>query len=299
VYVLPDPELVPDGTLLTFHGQGWRPRGRVEAVFGSYCPPEGFCAGVGRGKRFRADAAGRFEFRFVEAPRLPRGVAPPAAAGSGPWLFEQWTERPGVSGLIQRDALPVPRPGTPRDRADARAIRNAVVRLERELGRNGPKTLVANLRHERKVGRCRSIVNKERPQGVADVIFAVLVLGGDHVRLRLHRPALARYAAKLEALRPVDPELAAGTAAWAAQIRKPRYVPRPSVCAVLRRWRDTGYAPSAAPVDPRARDMEGDVGADARIAAAVKRLRELGVGRRAATLFGGHVLDYSVIASEP
>jgi hypothetical protein len=298
VYVTPDPELVPEGTVLTYHGQGWRPRKVVEATFGSYCPPDGFCAGVGLGKRFRAGSDGRFVFRFVEAPRRPAGVPGDVVAGGGPVEFEQWSRRPYRGTLIMRDAIPVPRPGSARDRADARAMRKAVFRLERSMERYAERTLSLNLRYESAFGRCRSIVNKERPERVAAVISAVLALGGDHVRLRLHRPALARFAATLEALQPADPELRAGAQAWVEQIRKPRYVPRPSVCAVLRQWRRTGYASPAAPVDPRALDLESDVEQDQRIAGATKRLRELGGGRSAAEYFSGYVLNYAVLIND-
>ena len=96
----------------------------------------------------------------------------------------------------------------------------------------------------------------------------------------------------------MDPELGAGARAWIEQIRKPRYVPRPSVCAVLRQWRRVGYASSAAPVEAGALDLESDVHQDQRVVVATKRMRELGAGRSAAEYLGGYVLNYAVLINE-
>lgn len=67
-------------------------------------------------------------------------------------------------------------------------------------------------------------------------------------------------------------------------------MPSPGLCAVLDRWRDTGFAPDAEPVDPATTGLDEDVRADAAIRAAVLRLRDLGILRADQDLFGGSIL---------
>jgi hypothetical protein len=60
-----EPSSGPPGTLFTFHGHSWRPRVPVEALYGLY----NSASRVGIATRFRADARGRFVFRFRHGPR--------------------------------------------------------------------------------------------------------------------------------------------------------------------------------------------------------------------------------------
>lgn len=298
-YVSPDPEAADPGTLLVYRGLGWRARKPVDATFGSYCPPTAnACTLVGYSRRLRANSKGRFWFRFVEAPKLPAGVPEPAASGRGPVGFEQWSGRAYKSRLIQRDALSIPRLGSARDRADARALRSITLRLERHIRRKARGISRELDRHEAAVHRCRSIVNKEEPAEVAAVILRVVLAGSNAVLHGPIRGGLERFAASIEQVQPADSALREGAAAWAAHIRAPRYEPRPTVCAVLRRWQEQGYAASAAPVTKDARELRDDVQADGRIRAAARRMRELGSGKRAAEMFGGGFLEIALLIGE-
>ena len=96
------PKRAPAGAVFMFRGTGWRPRVRVEALYGPYCPPRRACRNLGLYVRFRADSDGRFVFRFREGPGSAAGLKPPAAAGSGRVIFEQFAGRPYRSRVIRR-----------------------------------------------------------------------------------------------------------------------------------------------------------------------------------------------------
>ena len=93
------PRSGPPGTVFEVRGRGWRAGEPVEAQFGPYCPGS-VCEAIAHAKRFRADAEGRFVFRFREGSSA-RGLPEPAAAGSALVMFEQWTGRPYRSKLTR------------------------------------------------------------------------------------------------------------------------------------------------------------------------------------------------------
>jgi hypothetical protein len=298
VYMAPKFDRSKTRVLYTYWGRGWRPRKPVEAEYGSFCTPDVACAGVGRSTQVRANRNGRFAFRFWAGPRRPKGVRKPVGYGSGPVQFRQWRGRPYRSGERTRDAIPLPVGGSAQDVADARSFAEASFRVLREIRRHARSTGDAAIGYNNELGRCRDIVNKEDPPAVEAVVRKVTAFHLDDVLYGPIQPALARFAAEVEAAQAADPVLRAGADAWAAHIREPRYHPAPSLCAVLRRWRDTGYAPAAAPVDPEAPTLGDDVFEDRRLEAAGTRMRRLGSGRVAAEMFGGGLLDIALVIGE-
>lgn len=106
------------------------------------------------------------------------------------------------------------------------------------------------------------------------------------------RPALRRFVARLDGVRTDDRVLVCGRVAWRATARSLAALPSPpaDLCAQLRRWRDAGYSSEAAPsVDlaPVERFVAQSARLERDLRAAVRRLRALGVGRRAAERFTG------------
>ena len=292
VYVTPDvdPERARPGTVLTFRGRGWRPRARVGASYGSYCPPvrDTICAGVGLGTQFRADRKGRFVFRFRFGRRPPRGVRGPVGAGSEEVRFAGRTPR---GGEVLRLAAPPPPPSTPQERAQAAGVRDAVRALERDVERASARTARTNAAQQRDVGRCQEIIRIKRPRRRAAIIDRVVTASLDASTYGEAGPEFEAFARRLEELGLTDPVLAAGAAAWTREIRAPRYRPEPGLCAVLERWRDTGFDPDAEPpVDLASTGFQETVRAARAIAAAARRLRDLGVRRDVGDTFAGDIL---------
>ncbi len=297
VHVSPDPELVrKPGTIYVYRGYGWRPRARIEAHFGSYCPPgPHFCTGVGLGVRFRADSRGRFTFRLRYGRTLPRGIPRPAGAGSE---AESITF---ASRHASSDAIPTPPPSTPAQRLEARRLAEVVHAARRATRRRGRATWDdAVAAYERQLGRCShhrdaiddGIDDSEVPDSAQETVWwAVVHLSFDKEFMRVQGPAFRMFANRLEALQLRDPVLRAGADAWIAAIRRQRMWPQPSFCAVLDRWAESNYDLAQRPVDPEAPEgmgAEQEIGANRAVDAAAKRLRALGGGPSAEEDFGGN-----------
>lgn len=284
-----DPETVKAGTTVTFRGRGWRPRGRIEAFYGVFCPnePGTFCPDIGYFTRFRADRKGRFVFRFRYGSKKPRGGRGPVGAGGGEVTFTG----PAPGGRqVQRHAAPPPPRSTRRQRAEARAVAGAVRALSRDIKRAVQRTIKATNVQQRDVDRCQDLVAIDDPPRREAVVERVVDASLDAATYGVDAAQFGAFADRLEAAKLTDPVLAAGAAAWIRAIRAPRYAPQPGLCAVLEAWEDTGFAPDKEPVDPATTGLDEDVEADADIRAAVKRLRDLGVRREAQELFGGDLL---------
>jgi len=289
VYVTPDidPDQAPAGTVLTFRGRGWRPHGSVSAEYGSYCPRAETCARVGLRETFPADAHGRFVFRFRFGNRPIRGARGPVAAGSEEVRFSGLSR--GGTG-VGRFAAPPPPPSTPAQRLQAMRVKRAVAGLVKGIARAVPRTNRAAQTYDREIGRCQDLLRIDKPPFRNAVIERVTDAALEAVTYGVAAPEFRAYADELERLAASDPVLARGLEAWIAAIRAPRYVPRPGLCAVLRQWRDAGFARAAAPVDPRSPTFQDQVRKDPAIRAAGKRLRGLGVDRATQDLFEGEIL---------
>jgi hypothetical protein len=83
-------------TVFVFRGRGWRPKWRISASYGVYCPrtePPTPCIMILRFTTLRADKHGRFVFRFRNGPRPVTEGPRPRASGGGPVKFRQGTGR--------------------------------------------------------------------------------------------------------------------------------------------------------------------------------------------------------------
>jgi len=114
------------------------------------------------------------------------------------------------------------------------------------------------------------------------------------------RPALGRFVAELDGVATDDRALRGGRAAWRSAVRV--LTAFPSVprdpCTHLRRWREAGFAPDAAPpLDfPAVARLTAQLDAtegrlERKIDRAAARLRQLGVSARTAERFGGELFD--------
>jgi len=165
----------------------------------------------------------------------------------------------------------------------------ASIALAEDIERARPRTVKTSDRQQEEVGRCQDVIRIESPTRRGLVIGRVLDAASDASTYGEAAPEFEAFAARLEAIGITDPLLGRGASAWIAAIRAPRYVPEPAFCNVLYRWRDTGYARDAEPVDPATTGLDEDVGASKDIARAVKRLRDLGVKRSTQDLFAGRI----------
>lgn len=301
VYVTPDPRTArTPGTVFTYHGRGWPANADVDASYGSYCSPRAkVCAGVGLGSSFRTDAEGRFTFRLVYARHVPTYVPAPAGAGS---------EQESIT--FASDALPVrsdhesrgidaqtpPPPSTPEQRAEAAALVEVARRGAERLYRGDGPLPGGTMSYEKEIERCRPDWDRFKdntPRG--RVIKALIDTTLDRSMIVPILPRLRPFATELERLPLADPVLRRGADAWIWEIRRPRYWPKPSLCAVVRRWKATGYDLDRAPVDPKTVGPISAFETPKEIGLAARRLRELGVGPDNASLFG-NVLDANALA---
>jgi hypothetical protein len=58
-----EPHEAPEGSVFRLEGRGWKPRKRVEVVYGVYCRPEEACIEIAYFAHVRTDRRGRFTFR--------------------------------------------------------------------------------------------------------------------------------------------------------------------------------------------------------------------------------------------
>jgi hypothetical protein len=102
------PRRGPRGTVFTFHGTGWRPGVRVEAVYGPPCFTDhrGIrnCSTLGLTRRLKPDARGEFVFRFRDGARDEQEPEPFTTAGEGPVTFQQWKGKASHDPLVRRRA---------------------------------------------------------------------------------------------------------------------------------------------------------------------------------------------------
>jgi hypothetical protein len=293
VYVTPDPVTVrAPGTVYTYRGRGWPANAQVQASYGSYCSPRfEVCAGVGAGKSFRADAKGRFIFRLVYGRHVPRSVPGPAGAGG-----EQESIRFASDALPVRDdeepreidAQTPPPPSTPEQRAEAAALVEVARRGAERLYRGNEPLPGGTMDYDKQIEVCRpdwEPFKDNTPRG--RVIRVLLDTTLDRSMIVPILPRLHPFADELERMPLADPVLRRGADAWIWEIRRPRYWPKPTLCAVIRKWKATGYDLKRAPVDPKTVGPISAFDSPKEIWQAANRLRELGVGPDGADLFGG------------
>jgi hypothetical protein len=58
-----EPHEAPEGSVFRFEGRGWKPRKRVQVVYGVYCRPGEVCIRIAYVAHVRTDGRGRFTFR--------------------------------------------------------------------------------------------------------------------------------------------------------------------------------------------------------------------------------------------
>jgi hypothetical protein len=58
-----EPREAPEGSVFRFEGRGWKPRKRVQVVYGVYCRPDEVCIDIAYVAHVRTDRRGRFTFR--------------------------------------------------------------------------------------------------------------------------------------------------------------------------------------------------------------------------------------------
>jgi hypothetical protein len=282
-----DPDRVARGTEVTFSGRGWAPDSQVSAAYGSYCPPTGeICAGVGLSTRLETDAHGRFALHIRYDSHDPTGVDGPVASGSEEVLFGG---RAPDGHFVSRHPLAVPPPSTPEQRRQATAVARAVRGLARAVDRRRPTTNRAAHGYERQIDRCQAILRAKHGRRVDAIIDRVVDAASDAATYGVDHEAFVAYGRHLRAARVTDRILAAGVAAWLRVIERPRYVPRPSLCAVLRRWRAQDFRASAAP-RPGGPGLDEEVRGSRAIRVAAVRLRALGIRPQTQSLFAGDVL---------
>lgn len=298
VYVTPDPELDPVvDELYVFHGRGWRPRGRVEASLGEFCPPGAFCDNNLITRRFRADGRGRFTFRLLYHWRR-RPVLKPSAVGGddhdGPIAhFSQRRRRGSRVWKITRDAIPIPPISTPEERAEAAAVAAATLRAARALDRRERAASQASDRLFRRQKRACGDLSESMPPRAWRVESALTILDQDRTEVAVIRRELAAFAAELERLALRDPVLRAAAGAWIAAVRRTGRYPAEDSCTLLRRWARTGYARDARPIPPGAskQTLSWEIYDSEALDVAERRMRALGAGQTNALRFGGGLLE--------
>jgi hypothetical protein len=127
---------------------------------------------------------------------------------------------------------------------------------------------------------CSLVVDRApaRVKAVAETLESLAVV---HAVFDPILPALGTLRSDLEGVPTDDATLRAGRAALVGAVDVIGGLPPAlDTCAELRRWRDTGWAPAAAPVIPQAVTdaFSDDAGGEAAIAAFSRRLRALGIG---------------------
>jgi hypothetical protein len=84
------PHEASEGSVFRFEGRGWRPRKRVEVVYGVYCRPGEFCIMIAYSAHVRTDRCGRFTFRARAGEAQPDDRDRKIVSGSG-FTFSQRT----------------------------------------------------------------------------------------------------------------------------------------------------------------------------------------------------------------
>lgn len=303
VYVSPDVEPKLElGTVYVFHGQGWRPRGRVVASFTEFCPLDAFCDNNLVERRFRADSKGRFTFRLLFDFRRARLPAPSGIGGDhnddSLVDFEQQRRRRGKVWTVRRDAIGIPPPSTPEQRAEAAALAGAVGRATKALAKRERAADQAVQRQFRAIKRrCGRLWNESgdgswRRRGeVANLLY---ILHQHKVEFAAVRNELRAFADDLERLAVTDPVLRAGADTWIEAIRRPGRWPKERFCDTLRRWKAANWSRAARPIEPKdaeARLFANDIVTSKSLQAAEARMRALAAGRQPAQLFGGDLLE--------
>jgi hypothetical protein len=289
VYMTPaiDPAHVARGTEVTFTGLGWAPNSQVEAGYGSYCAPHENCAGVGLSTDLHADADGRFVLVFRYDTHDPVGVSGPVASGSEEVVFGG--EAPD-GRRVSRHPAPVPPPSTAAQRRQAAGMARAARQLAQAIAHNLPQTNRAAKAYNRQVHLCQRQIRRARGRRAEAVVQHLFGAALEAATYGVDHAAFTTFARRLKALRLTDPVLAVGARVWERAIARPRYVPRPSLCAVLRPWAAHGYRRVDEPIGPHARSLERDVRGAKAVRAAAHRLRDLGVAYDDTVLFAGDVL---------
>lgn len=177
----------------------------------------------------------------------------------------------------------------PDPRAEAQALGRMALDTRAKLRARAPVVASGLKRFDRFSARCPAL---ERADGRAPR----LELDSLGVALTAHFSygpilgTLDRFAGDLEAAAVTDSALRGGVAGWRATVRGIQtFVQLPAhLCAAIRRWARSGYAPARAPVSPAnvvgPDDTPGKSPSDA-IDRASRRLRELGASARAAKAF--------------
>ena len=102
------------------------------------------------------------------------------------------------------------------------------------------------------------------------------------------RPALDTFLAQLEAIPTNDTALRGGRAGWRTEIDIIRRLPStPDPCAALQAWQRTGFDEDRAPIPIDVLTNPAAEAAAGKVAAAARRMRQLGVGATAAKRFRG------------
>lgn len=298
VYVSPDPAEARPGALLTYRGIGWERGREIETTHGIYCSPPSElptgplggpeptygCPAIGISETFRVDRHGEFRYRFAQAPKAPIGVPGAVGFGGGPVVFSQREGEPGDYAHLYVDAIPVGRPGSPGERHEARRVAR-VLRLTRRAVDRKPNLVPRASIREYRTGSC----NSRRPASgrVGRVSLDLALETGNGILYSLVQPDLERFVGALQSLATRDPELRAGAAAWARQVRARS---GPNRCAVVPRWTGTHFEWSRRPIGPAALGLGEAVLVDPAIRRGARRMRQLGAGPRAQKLFAGDVI---------
>jgi hypothetical protein len=132
------------------------------------------------------------------------------------------------------------------------------------------------------------------PRRAEDTAVALVVLGMTTALSDVLMPHLTKLVADLDAVPTRDRVLRSGRGAWRRMVQLLGEVPRvEDPCGQLARWRDAGWAPEAEPALPDF-DVEAAEGKgktiERKLRRAARRLRKLGVSRRAARRFTGATL---------
>lgn len=181
-----------------------------------------------------------------------------------------------------------PAPAPPPDRQGAEGFGRAALRVDRRLERLEP---VLDRRVLRIVSQPCVMRELERVPRRARSTFAYEMASvGGVVAMKSVRAAMARFVGELDAVAVTDPVLQRGRDAYHQVLTALDALPAPParLCEALQRYRRAHYAAAAAPVDPAALPRFGrSVGLLERpVRRAQRRMRALGVSRRAAEAFG-------------
>jgi len=187
-----------------------------------------------------------------------------------------------AAGAGQVEAAPG-RP-TAKHKSEARAFGRAIKRSAREFrARRGAVGASLDRQIDGSAPCERELLDRPYNE-ITEVLTAVELGDFQNSILTPVQPQLERFGARLRAAAPTEPVLRRAVAEWTRYVALPRYRADPGVCVVYARWKATGFAPDARPIDLTAYETfeDAEITLQGVSNSANRRLRRLGVSAETA-----------------